>query len=88
MKVQRSDPIAEYNGGTTRKITKIIKNAEGCVLFVDETYTLCSPSKPNFGKETVETLMVNMNNNANRNIKNNIMIFVGYKEQMNDLMNK
>ena len=57
-------------------------------MFVDETYTLCSPSKPHFGKETVETLMANMNNNANRNIKNNIMIFVGYKEQMNDLMNK
>ena len=88
MEVQRSDPIAEYNGGTTRKITTIIKKAEGRVLFVDETYTLCFPSKPHFGKETVETLMANMNNNANRNIKNNIMIFVGYKEQMNDLMNK
>ena len=88
MGVQRSDPIAEYNGVTTRKITTIIKKAEGCVLFVDETYTLCFPSKPHFGKETVETLMANMNNNANRNIKNNIMIFVGYKEQMNDLMNK
>ena len=74
MEVQRSDPIAEYNGGTTRKITTIIKKAEGCVLFVDETYTLCFPSKPHFGKETVETLMANMNNNANRNIKNPIMI--------------
>ena len=46
------------------------------------------PLQAKFGKETVETLMANMNNNANRNIKNNIMIFVGYKEQMNDLMNK
>ena len=50
-------------------------------------HTLCgSPTKPNVGKETVEVLMANMNNNANRNIKNPIMIIAGHKEQMNDLI--
>ena len=39
-----------------------------------------------FGKETVETLMTNMNNDINPNIKNPIMIFAGYKEQMNDFL--
>ena len=53
------------------------------VLFLDEAYTLCSPSESDFGKKAKETLMVNMNNNINRNIKNPIMIFAGYKEQMN-----
>ena len=54
------------------------------VLFVDETYTLCAPSARDFGKEAVETLMANVNNNVNPKIKNPVMIVAGYKEQMND----
>ena len=55
-------------------------------MFVDEAYTLCSPYERSFGKEAVEMLMVNINNNINPNIKNPIMIFAGYKEQMNDFL--
>ena len=55
-------------------------------MSVDESYTLCSPSEHDFAKEAVETLMANMNNNVNPNIKNPIMIFDGYKEQMNDFL--
>ena len=43
------------------------------------------PSERDFGKEAVEILMANMNNNVNPNIKNPI-IFAGYKEQMNDFL--
>ena len=86
VEVQRSDLAAECIGGTTSKTAKIIKEAEGGVLFVDEAYILCSPSKRNFEKEAVETLMVNMNNNVNPNIKNLIMVFAGCKEQMNDFL--
>ena len=86
MEVQRSDLFAEHIGGTASKTAKIIKKAEGCVLFVDEAYTLCSPSKRDFGKEAVETLMAHRNNNVNPNIKNPMMIFAGYKEQMNDFL--
>ena len=55
-------------------------------MFVDEAYTLCSPSERDFGKETVETLMAYMNNNVNPRIKNPIMILAKYKEQMNDFL--
>ena len=48
-------------------------------MFVDEAYTLCD-----FGKEAVETLMANMNNNVKLNIENPIMIFAGYNNQMDD----
>ena len=84
MRVQRSDLVAEHIGDTASKTTKIIKKAEGGALFGDETYTLCSASERDFGKEAVETLIAYMNNNVNPNIKNPIMIFAGYKEQMND----
>ena len=91
LQVLRSDLITEHIGGTISKSAKIIKKAEGGALFVDEAYTLCSPAPPpppkrDFGKEAVETLMANMNNNENPNIKNPIMIFARYKEQMNDFL--
>ena len=86
MEIQRSDLVAEHIGGTASKIAKINMKAEGCVLFVDEEYTLCSLSERDFEKKSVETLMANMNNNVNPNIKNPIMIFAGYKEQMNDFL--
>ena len=69
VEVQRSDLVAEHIGGTASKTSKIIKKAEGGVLLVDEAYTLCSSSEYDFGKEVVETLMANMNNNVNPNIK-------------------
>ena len=56
---------------------KIIKKAEGGVLFVDELYTLYFPSECDFGKKAVETIMANMNNNLNPNIKNHILTFAG-----------
>ena len=80
MEVQRSDLFAEHIGGTTSKTAKIIKKAEGGVLFEDEACTLCSPSERDFGKEAVETLMAYMNNTVNPNIKNPMMIFAGYEE--------
>ena len=57
-------------------------------MLVDEAYTLCSPFECDSGKKTIETLMINMNNNINQNIKNLIMIFAGYKEQMNGFFNE
>ena len=75
MEVQHRDLIAQYIGGTTSKITKIIKKTECCVLFVKRDIHFMLPLQVKFGKETVETPMANMNNNANRNIKNPIMIF-------------
>ena len=42
IKVQRSGLVTEYIGGTNAKTEKILKKAEGRVLFVDEAYTLSS----------------------------------------------
>ena len=67
------------------KLRKSLRKLRG-ILFVGEVYTLCSPSERSFKKEAVETLMANMNSNVNPNIKNPIMIFAGYKEQMNDFL--
>ena len=56
MQVKRSDLVVEHIGSTASKTAKIVKKAVGSVLFVDEAYTLCSPSKRDFGKEAVRRL--------------------------------
>ena len=84
--MQRKDLVVEHIGGTASKTAKIIKKAKGVVLFVEEAYTLCSFFECDFGKKALEMLMASMNNNGNPNIKNPIMIFARYKEQMNDFL--
>ena len=50
IEVQRSDLVAEHIGGTNAKTEKILKKAEGRVLFVREAYTLSTSGK-DYGKE-------------------------------------
>ena len=76
--------ILEANPSKTAKIIKKAEERGVCVLFVDEAYTLCFPSEHDFGKEIVEMLMAKMNNNITSKIKNLIMMFAGYKKQMNN----
>ena len=79
-----SRKILETSQTKLQKSLRKLCGGEGRrVLFVDQTYTLCSPPERDFGKEAVETVMANMNNNVTPKIKNPIMIVAGYKEQMN-----
>lgn len=59
-----------------------MKKAEGAVLFVDEAYRLNSESSNDFGKEALETIMARMLPHQNLSIKNPIIIFAGYKADM------
>ena len=49
--------MEEHIGGTNAKTEKILKKAEGRVLFVDEAYTLSSTSGKDYGKEAIEAMM-------------------------------
>lgn len=84
IEVQRSDLVADHIGGTAQKTEKVIKRAEGGVLFVDEAYRLCSASERDYGREAMETIMDKMNANVNPKIKNPIFIFAGYKKEMEE----
>ena len=73
LQVLRSDLITERIGGTISKSAKIIKKAEGGALFVDEAYTLCSPTPP---PPPLPSAI----------LERRLMIFARYKEQMNDFL--
>jgi len=77
--VKRSDLIAEYVGQTAPKTQKVIDDAKGGVLFIDEAYSLGNPEKKDiFSKECLDTININLSE-----MKNNfVMIIAGYKDSL------
>ncbi|HYK74072.1 MAG TPA: AAA family ATPase, partial [Pseudoneobacillus sp.] len=51
----RADFVAGYVGQTAIKTKKKIREALGCVLFIDEAYSLLSHTNGDFGKEMIDT---------------------------------
>ena len=78
-KVIRSDLIAGYLGQTAIKTTKVIQEALGGVLFIDEAYALGNPdNRDSFAKECIDTL-----NEALSDYKDKIMVIIaGYEKDL------
>ena len=76
---RRSDLIAKYLGQTAIKTQKVIDDATGGVLFIDEVYSLGNSEKrDSFAKECIDTLNLNMT----REDKPWLLIVGGYKEDI------
>ncbi|XP_043714217.1 stage V sporulation protein K-like [Telopea speciosissima] len=81
--VQRTDLVGEYIGQTGPKTKKVIREAEGGILFVDEAYRLipvpCQRTK-DFGLEALEEIMSVMDSGKI------VTIFAGYTKPMKGLI--
>ena len=80
-KVVRSDLIAGYLGQTAIKTQKVIDEALGGVLFIDEAYALGNAEKrDSFAKECIDTLCEALSDH-----KNEFMVIIaGYEEELNE----
>ncbi|QKF94085.1 CbxX/CfqX protein [Fadolivirus algeromassiliense] len=77
--VKRSDLVGEYLGHTAPKTQKVIDEADGGVLFIDEAYSLGNEEKrDSFSKECIDTL----NQNLSENKKKFICIIAGYSDEL------
>ena len=78
-KVTRADLIAGYIGQTAIKTKKVIEEALGGVLFIDEVYSLGHTDKvESFSRECIDTLCEMLSD-----CKNNLMVIVaGYEEEI------
>ncbi|PKG22408.1 AAA family ATPase [Niallia nealsonii] len=78
----RADFVAGYVGQSAIKTKKKIREALGGVLFIDEAYSLLSGSNQDFGKEVVDTLVMEMTNH-NENL---VVVLAGYPKETEQLL--
>ncbi len=84
IEVDRSMLVGQYVGETAQKTDKIIKEAIGGILFIDEAYTLKKEgSGQDFGQEAIDLLLKRMEDESN----NFVVITAGYPEEMNNFIN-
>jgi probable Rubsico expression protein CbbX len=75
----RNDLVGEYIGQTAPKTKKLLDQAKGGVLFIDEAYYLHrTGSEKDYGQEAIEILLQVMENERH----NLVVILAGYKDRM------
>ena len=84
VEVGRQDLVATISGGTAIKTNEKIKEAMGGILFIDEAYSLIYDERDAFGREAVDTLVKEMENQRD----DLIIIFAGYSQEMKTLIER
>jgi SpoVK/Ycf46/Vps4 family AAA+-type ATPase len=80
VEVDRADLVAPFIGQTAPKVKKLIDDARGGILFIDEAYSLAreGDDEKDFGKEVIEILLKEMSDG-----KGDIAIMAaGYPKEM------
>ena len=79
----RADLVGQYVGQTAINVKRVVQEALGGILFIDEAYSLYNDGSSNdFGREAIDTLIQCMENNRN----NLVVIMAGYTNQMHYML--
>ena len=80
IEVGRANLVAQYVGQTAPMVQNVFQKAKGCVLFIDEAYSLLEERRGEFGDEAINMIVQEMENNR----KDTIVIFAGYPDEMDE----
>ncbi len=84
IEVDRAGLVGQYIGETAQKTQKVISEAIGGLLFIDEAYTLKKAGNmQDFGQEATDVLLKRMEDSNNEFV----VIIAGYPEEMNSFIN-
>ena len=78
VETDRSGLVAGYLGQTAIKTQKVIQEALGGILFIDEAYALANDKEDSYGKEAIETILKAMEDHRDELV----VIVAGYDELM------
>lgn len=81
IEVSRKDMVSVYQGGTAEKTNEVVMRAvrNGCILFIDEAYSLCTNENDTYGQEAINTLTPLLLNYKGKFV----CIAAGYTREMN-----
>lgn len=79
VEITPKDLIAGYVGQTALKTSKVLKENEGGVVFIDEAYVLSSEGQE-FAEEALTEILKELEK------KKTVFIFAGYKKEMDDFI--
>lgn len=82
VETDRSGLVAGYLGQTAIKTQKVIQEAIGGILFIDEAYSLANDKEDSYGKEAIETILKAMEDHRDELI----VIVAGYDELMHQFI--
>lgn len=82
IEVERADLVGEYIGQTAQKTRKLIQQALGGILFIDEAYALARGGEKDFGKEAIDTLVKQMEDYQH----DFVLILAGYPNEMDHFL--
>jgi SpoVK/Ycf46/Vps4 family AAA+-type ATPase len=77
-----ADLVAGYVGQTALKVKEKVSEAMDGVLFIDEAYTLAQGGEDDFGREAIDQLLQEAENNRNRLV----VILAGYTDRMKEFL--
>ena len=84
IEVDRSGLVGQYIGETALKTEKVISEAIGGLLFIDEAYTLIKQgNQQDFGREAIDILLKRMEDKSGEFV----VIIAGYPEEMMSFIN-
>ncbi len=82
VEIDRSDLIGEYIGQTSIKTKRILEDAKGGVLFIDEAYSLYNEDYNDFGNEAIDIILKFVEDHH----EDFIVILAGYKEKIDVML--
>ncbi|WP_125708634.1 AAA family ATPase [Lacticaseibacillus porcinae] len=82
LETNRSELVGSYIGHTEANTTKVLKQALGGVLFVDEAYQLSAGYENDFGHQAIETMLPVLDNERDHFVA----IFAGYTDKMTEFL--
>ncbi len=84
IEVDRTSIVGQYIGATAQMTEKVINEAIGGLLFIDEAYTLIKPDNPqDFGQEAIDILLKRMEDRKGEFV----VIAAGYPDKMQSFIN-